>query len=74
MKNPFEKENHNSLIAAVLLGSVAAGAIAYMFLSDKGAEVRIRVKKKLKALAKDKGAAAINKKTNVPKKVIKAVL
>jgi hypothetical protein len=57
-----------------LLGSVAAGAIAYMFLSDKGAEVRSRAKKRLKALAKDKGAAAISKKTKVPKKIIKAVL
>jgi hypothetical protein len=40
MKNPFEKNDHKVLIAGVIIGSVAAGAAAYLFLTRSGAAVR----------------------------------
>jgi phage-related minor tail protein len=37
MKNPFVKDNDNSLvIAAVAIGALAAGAIAYLYATKKG--------------------------------------
>ncbi|MGF7078728.1 hypothetical protein [Mucilaginibacter sp. UYCu711] len=40
MKNPFEKENHTSLIAGVIIGTAAAGVAAYLMFSGKGAVIR----------------------------------
>lgn len=40
MKNPFEKNDHKVLIAGIVIGSVAAGAAAYLFLTETGASVR----------------------------------
>jgi hypothetical protein len=40
MKNPFEKENHTSLIAGVIIGTAAAGIAAYLMFSGKGATIR----------------------------------
>jgi hypothetical protein len=37
MKNPFVKEDNNSLvIAAVAIGAIAAGAITYLYATKKG--------------------------------------
>jgi len=73
MKNPFEKDNNIGLIAAILLGSVAAAAAAYLFLTEDGGDVRGKAKKKLKAFAKDKAVKAVSMKTGFPKKAVKAV-
>ena len=40
MKNPFEKNDHKVLIAGIIIGSVAAGAAAYLFLTETGTSVR----------------------------------
>lgn len=40
MKNPFEKNDHKVLIAGIVIGSLAAGAAAYLFLTETGKEVR----------------------------------
>ena len=40
MNNPFEKKDYKTLIAAALLGSVAAGAATYVLLTDEDAELR----------------------------------
>jgi gas vesicle protein len=40
MKNPFEKNDHKVLIAGIIIGSVAAGAAAYLFLTETGSSVR----------------------------------
>ena len=40
MKNPFEKNDHRTLIAGVAIGAIAAGAVTYLFLSDTGAQLR----------------------------------
>lgn len=40
MKNPFEKNDHKVLIAGIAIGALAAGAAAYLFLTETGKEVR----------------------------------
>jgi len=40
MKNPFEKDDHRLLIAGIIVGSVVAGAAAYLFLTETGSTVR----------------------------------
>ena len=40
MKNPFEKNDHKVLIAGIVIGSLAAGAAAYLFLTETGSQVR----------------------------------
>jgi gas vesicle protein len=40
MKNPFVKERHNGLIAGLILGSVAAAAVTYLLVTEKGASLR----------------------------------
>lgn len=74
MKNPFEKRSNNSgTIAAVLLGGVALGAVAYLYLTDNGSKQRGKFKKKLKEKGKDLASGAISKKTGISKKLIKKV-
>lgn len=73
MKNPFVRENNNGLIVAVLLGSIAAGALTYLFLTDGGADAREKLKKKAKRKAKELVVKAVRKKTGISKKAVKAV-
>jgi hypothetical protein len=73
MTNPFDKQPNAGVIAAVLLGSVAIGATAYLFLTDNGADVHGKAKKKLKAFAKDKVVHLVSQKTGFPRKAVKAV-
>jgi hypothetical protein len=40
MRNPFEKERHNGLIAGLIIGSVAAATVSYLMLTGKGAVIR----------------------------------
>jgi gas vesicle protein len=40
MKNPFVKEKNSALIAGVIIGSVAAAAITYLFATKKGGSIR----------------------------------
>jgi hypothetical protein len=39
MKNPLEKNDHKVLIAGIIIGSVIAGAAAYLFLTETGTTV-----------------------------------
>ena len=50
MKNPFEKKESGALVAGVILSSVAAGTISYLFMTKNGNEVREQIKIKAKAL------------------------
>ncbi|OCX54401.1 hypothetical protein BEL04_09120 [Mucilaginibacter sp. PPCGB 2223] len=44
MKNPFVKQHNNgALVAAIALGSVAASATAYLFLTERGSGIRGRI-------------------------------
>jgi hypothetical protein len=45
MKNPFEKHSTSGTIAAVLLGGVALGTVAYLYLTDSGANKRGKSRK-----------------------------
>jgi hypothetical protein len=73
MTNPFEKQSNAGVIAAVLFGSVAIGAVAYLFLTDNSSEIRGKTKKRLKAFAKEKAIKAVSEKTGFPTKAVKAV-
>ncbi len=73
MKNPFEKHSNSGTIAAVLLGGVALGAVAYLYLTDSGASKRGKFKKKLKDKGKELAARAVSKKTGLSKKLVKKV-
>ena len=73
MKNPFEKDNHTTLIVAAAIVSIAAGAVAFLFLTNKGKNTRKSLKKKIKSIAKDAAVDAISKKAKIKKKVVKAI-
>ncbi len=71
MKNLFVKENNNGLIAAAVIGGLAAVAVAYLFMTESGANTRSNLKKKAKNKAKNYAAGAISKKTGVSKKLVR---
>ena len=73
MKNPFKKSDHTVLIAGIAIASVAAGALAYLFLSESGDETRKSLKKKIKEIAKDAATDIIQKKAKLSKKASEAV-
>ncbi|AMR33440.1 hypothetical protein A0256_19455 [Mucilaginibacter sp. PAMC 26640] len=43
MKNPFVKQDNTLLIAGIAIGAVAAGAVTYILLSDKGEGIRKKI-------------------------------
>jgi hypothetical protein len=69
MKNPFVKEDNSLIIAAVAIGAIAAGAIAYLYTSKKGFSFREKLsgkRKEVKEHATDyltKKAPKLKKKT-----------
>ena len=73
MKNPFEKVDNRATIGVVLLGGLALGAVAYLYLTDSGKSQRGKFKKKLKQKGKEFASSAISKKTGLSKKLVKKV-
>ena len=73
MKNPFEKEDHTGLVILVAAAAVTAGALAYLYLTEDGGEMRESIKHKLKDTAKDIASGVISEKIGVKKKTVKAV-
>lgn len=73
MKNPFAKEDNRGAIAAVLLGGVALGAVAYLYLTDDGAKQRGKFKKTLKEKGKEMATSAVSKKLGISKKLLKTL-
>jgi len=71
MKNPFEKEDHTGLIVGIALGVTAGIGLGYLFLTDKGAQYRRQISRKLKEVVSDTAASVIDKKTIIPKKAAK---
>ena len=71
MENPFKKETHNSLIAAIVIGGVAAAALAYIFLTEDGEEMLEELKHKFKETAKDIASGMVSDKTGISKKTVK---
>lgn len=70
MKNPFEKENHNGLITAAIIGGLAAAAAAYIFFTNDGQERFGALKHKIKDVAKDLASGVISDKTGIAKKTV----
>jgi len=85
MKNPFKKQrNHTALIALGVTGAAAAGAIAYLYLTDNGTETRNKISDSLsetidkighslKDEIKNLASAFISHKTGISKKTVKTV-
>jgi hypothetical protein len=73
MKNPFKRDDHTALIAAIAIAGIAAGAFAFLYLTDKGKGARKGLKKKIKSIVKDAAVDAVSKKTKVSKKAAKEV-
>jgi len=73
MKNPFEKQDNTGLIALAAAAAIAAGTLAYLYLTESGGEVRKSIRHKLKDEAKSLAAGAISKKTGVKKQTLKKV-
>jgi gas vesicle protein len=71
MKNPFEKEDHTSLIMGLAMGVTAGIGLGYLFLTKKGASYRKQIGEKFKEKVSDKAAAVISNKTALSKKVAK---
>jgi hypothetical protein len=69
MKNPFEKGDHTALIVGIAVG-VTAG-LGWLLLTDKGAQYRRRITRKVKEGMSDTAAEVIDKKTIIPKKAAK---
>ena len=73
MKKPFKKQDNTGLIAVVAIGAVAAGALAYLYLSEGGSKARGSIKHKLKDVAKNLASGLISDKTGIKKKTVKKV-
>jgi hypothetical protein len=73
MKNPFQKENNSGLIATVVIGGIAAAALAYLFLTEEGEKVLESLKHKVKDIGKDMASGVVSDKTGISKKTVKKV-
>jgi hypothetical protein len=71
MKNPFVKEDHTGLIIGVAIGVAAGIVLGWLYLTDKGADYRRQLTRKIKEGVSDTAAGLIDKKTLIPKKAAK---
>jgi gas vesicle protein len=71
MKNPFEKEDHTSLIVGIAVGVTAGIGLGWLYLTDKGAQYRRQMTRKFREAVSDTAAEVIDKKTIIPKKAAK---
>jgi hypothetical protein len=70
MKNPFVKQNNTGLIAVATVAAAGAGALAYLYLTESGHEVRNSVAHKLKDEFKNLASNFISGKIGVSKKTV----
>jgi gas vesicle protein len=62
MNNPFEKKDNTALIVSVAIGSIAAGAATWLFMTERGSVVRDQISTqldKLSALFKNKAVEEV---------------
>lgn len=74
MRNPFEKQNNNILIASLAIGALAAGGLTYLFVSDNGRVSRKKIKGFVKEAFKNKASEFAALKTPFSKKAVKTAL
>jgi hypothetical protein len=73
MRNPFQKQNNTALIATISIGALAAGTIAYLFLTENGGNMRGNLGRSIKEHLKNTAADLVSNKTFIPKKAAKAI-
>jgi len=74
MKNPFVKQRNTGFIAATsVVAAAGAGALAYLYLTESGTEVRNSISHKLKDEFKNMVSNFISGKTGVSKDTVKTV-
>ena len=71
MKNPLKKEDHTGLIVGLAVGLTAGIGLGWLYLTDKGAQYRRQISRRIKEEMSDDAAELIDKKTVVPKKLAK---
>lgn len=71
MKNPFKKDDHTGLIVGLAVGVTAGITLGWLYLTDKGAQYRRQITRKVKEAVSDTAAEVIDKKTIIPKKAAK---
>ena len=73
MKNIFDKRGNGVLVTSVTIGSVAAGTLAYLFLTEGGTNLRRRISDRFRNLFSKQEAQVIEvpgylkKKSRAPK-------
>ena len=73
MKNLLEKKSNTGVVISVAFTAVAAGTVAYLYLTKSGENTRTSVRHKLKDRAKDLVSGAISKKTGISKETLRKV-
>ena len=73
MENPLKKEDHTGLVVLLSLGAIAAGAMAYLYLTESGTDTRETLKHRVKDKAKDLASELISGKTGISKQAVKKV-
>jgi len=73
MRNPFQKQNNTALVATISIGALAAGTLAYLFLTEAGEHMHDSLKRTIKEHLKNRAADIISKKTIIPQKAAKAL-
>lgn len=84
MKNPFKKQNNTPMIVLGVTGAAAAGALAYLYLTDSGSNTRNKLSESLcetmdkishglKDEFKNIASGFISDKIGVSKKTVKTV-
>ncbi len=71
MRNPFVNEDHTGLYIGIAIGAAAGITLGWLYLTNKGAQYRRQITRKVKEGISDTAANVIDKKTLIPKKVAK---
>jgi hypothetical protein len=72
MKNVLKKDDHTGLIVGIAVGITAGVALGWLYLTDKGAQYRKQITRKVKEGVSNAAATVIDEKTIIPKKAAKA--
>lgn len=71
MNNPFKKETNTGLIAVIVIGSVIAAGLAYLFFTEDGEELLEGLKYRLKERIKDIASTVLSEETGISKQTVR---